>query len=73
MKSRWRSIYNAPPFRIDLDCTPRAVAQVEVKFTSVTCDSQIDDRFLTVKQGFRFQQIECGADGLRAGALPVSW
>src|SRR5271156_3368488 len=68
MKSRWRSIYNPPPFGINLDCPPSAVAQVEIEFTAVICDSQIDDRFLTVKQRLRFQQIQRGTDGLRAGA-----
>src|SRR5271166_6094140 len=69
MKSRRRSIYYPPPFGIDLDRPPGAVAEVEIKFPAVICDPQIDERFRTVKQGFRFQQIQRGADGLRAGAL----
>src|SRR5271154_4098443 len=69
MKSRWRAIYNPPPFRINLDCPPRTVTQVEIKFSAVICDPQIDDRFLTVKQRLRFQQIQRGTDGSRAGAL----
>ena len=69
MKSRRRSIYYPPPFGIDLDRPPGAVAQVEIEFPPVICDSQIDGRFLTVKQGFRLQQLQRGADGLRAGAL----
>src|SRR5271154_1505992 len=69
MKSRWRSIYNPPSFVIDLDCPPGTVAQVEIKFTAVICDPQIDERLLTVKQRLRFQQIQRGTDGLRARAL----
>ncbi len=74
MKSRRRSSYYAPTFGVDLDRPPGAVAQVEIEFASVTCDPQIDGRFLTVKQGFGLEQLQRGADGLRAGAvagLPV--
>src|SRR5208337_3741308 len=38
------------------------------------CDPQIDGRFLTVKQGLRFEQLQRGADGLCSRAvagLPV--
>src|SRR5712671_6089179 len=69
MKSWRRSIYYPPPFAIDLDRSPGAIAQVEIKFSVVICDSQIDERFGTVKKGFRFQQIQRGADGLHAGTL----
>lgn len=51
-----------------------AVAQVEIKFPAVIGDAQIDVSFLTVEQGFRLEQLQRGADGLRAGAvasLPV--
>ena len=74
MKSRRRSIDYPPTFGVDLDRPPGAVAQVEIKFPSVICDPQIDGRFLTVKQGFRLEQLQRGADCLRAGAvagLPV--
>src|SRR5260370_11436368 len=69
MKSRRGSIYYPPPFGIDLDGPPAAVAQVEIKFPPVICDPEIDERFRAVKQGFRFQQVQRGADGWRAGAL----
>src|SRR5271166_146247 len=69
MKSRGRSIYYPPPFGIYLDGPPGAVTKVEIEFPSMICDPQIDGRFRTVKQSFRFQQIQRGADGLRAGAL----
>jgi hypothetical protein len=66
MKSRRRPIYYPPTFGVDLDRTPGTVAQVEIEFPSVICDPQIDGRFLTVKQGFRLEQIQRGADRLRA-------
>jgi hypothetical protein len=55
MKSRRRSIYYPPTIDVDLDRTPSSVAQVEIKFPAMICDPQIDGRFLTIKQGFRFQ------------------
>ena len=69
MKSRWRSIYHPPAFGIDLDGSPGAVAQVEIKFPFVICDPQIDWRLLAVKQSLRFEQLERGADCLRARAV----
>src|SRR5271156_3581356 len=69
MKSRRRSIYYPPAFGIDLDDSPGAVAQVEIKFPSVVCDPQIDGRLFAVEQGLGFQQIQRGADGLRTRAL----
>ena len=74
MKSRRRSIYYPPTFGVDLDRPPGAVAQVEIEFTSVICDPQIDGSLLTVKQGFRLERLLRGADCLRARAvagLPV--
>src|ERR1035437_2916039 len=74
MKSRRRSIYCPPTFGVDLDRPPGAIAQVEIEFPPVICDPQVDGRVLTVKQGFRLEQLHRGADGLRAGAaagLPV--
>ena len=69
MKSRRRSSYQPPTFGIDLDRPPGAVAEVEIEFPSVICDAQVDGSFLTVKQGFGFEQLQRGADCLRAGAL----
>src|ERR1035441_232622 len=74
MESRRRSIYYPPTFGVDLDRPPGAIAQVEIEFPSVICDPQIDGRFLTVKQGFRLEQLRRRVDCLRAGAvacLPV--
>src|ERR1035437_4494501 len=74
MESRRRSIYYPPAFGVDLDRPPGALAEIEIELSSVICDPQIDGRFLTVKQGFRLEQLQRGADCLRAGAvacLPV--
>src|SRR6266481_2992794 len=69
MKSRRRSVNYSPTFAVNLDRPPGAITQVEIKLFLVICDPQIDERFGTVKHGFRFQQVERGADGLRAGTL----
>ena len=55
MKSRRLSVYDSPAFGIDLSSSPGAVAEVEIELPPVICDSQIDGRFLAVKQGLRFQ------------------
>src|ERR1019366_8027364 len=62
MEPRGRSIYYPPTFGVDLDRSPGAIAQVEIEFPSVICDPQIDGRLLTVKQGFRLEQLQRGAD-----------
>src|SRR5258708_34764688 len=69
MKFRRRSLYYSPPFAVNLDRPPGAITQVEIKLFMVICDPQIDETFDTVKQGFRFQQVQRGADCLRAGTL----
>src|ERR1035437_8475330 len=74
MESRRRSLYYPPSSGVDFHRPPGAIAQVEIEFPSVICDPQIDGRFLTIKQGFRLEQLHRGVDCLRAGAvacLPV--
>src|SRR5258708_9210999 len=69
MKSRRRSVNYSPPFAVNLDRPPGAITQVEIKLFFVICDPHIDETFRTIKQGFRFQQVQRGADGLRAWTL----
>ena len=68
-KLRRRSLDYPPALIIDLDRSPGAIAEVEVEPASVLGHSEVDRRFLSVKQRSRLEQVLCGTDRPAARAL----
>src|SRR6266404_4697783 len=68
-KFRRRSLDYPPPFIIDLDRPPGAVAQVKVEPAPVLGHAQVDRTLFSVKQRLRLEQLRRGADRLSARAL----
>ena len=68
-KFRRRSVDDSPPFIIDLDRPPGAIAQVKVEPAPVLSHSQVDRTLFSVKQCSRLEQLRRGADRAAPWAL----
>ena len=65
----YRSVYDPPALRVDLDRSPEAIAKIKVEPASVLCHSQVDRKLFSIKECSRFEKLQRGAYCLTPGAL----